>query len=359
MNNTAIHISDVRTFRSCRRRWDWSSPLRGNLEPAVPYIPFFTGKAFHAALEYYYRDAIPFAETVDKYLASEEANMAEIVELWPDEVDAFNEQVDLIRDIIYHYSLWQAQDTRKYSDRNLEFISLEQAFDIPLPLPDGTDHPTLRMAGRFDGIVKHRETGQYWIWETKTTRSIAELTRSLSNDEQCGVYMYAASKMMDVPIAGVLYNIVRKKAPVYAKVLTSGKLSKAASIDTTAFHYLTAVKETHPDWTDEEIVDEYGDFMASLIENESKYFQRFPVYRSATELKMLMQNIYHTASEMVDPNLKIYPAPSWLNCNFCSFRSPCLAMNAGSNYEVLLEAEFVNRTHNVSMRPDGETDEVS
>lgn len=348
----AIHISDIRTFRSCRRKWSFASPLKANLEPTVPYLPFFTGKAFHAALEFYYRDGIPFSDTVDKYLEVEKEAMES--DLWDSERDALDEQIEMLRDIIFHYSLWQAQDTRKYSDRNLEFVSLESEFDIPMPMPNGQDHPTLRLGGRLDGIVKHKETGQMWIWETKTSRSISELTKSLMNDEQLGVYMYAARKALGIPVVGVLYNIVRKKSPTEPKILANGGLSKAKNIDTTSYHYLSCIKNEFPDWSNETIMDEYGDILASLLENDSKYFSRYPVYRSDVELKMLMENIYYTALEMVDPNLPLYPSPSWVSCNFCSFRSPCLAMNAGSDYKVLLDAEYKERTHNISMRPEGE-----
>lgn len=350
---TSIHISDIRTFRSCRRKWEWSSPLKQNLEPQVPYIPFFTGKALHAALEYYYRDAVPFNETVDKYLASEEANMEELTQLWDSEKESFEEQVELIRDMIDHYAMWQLQDTRKYADRNLEFIALEQGFEIPLPgMP-----ADVTLGGRFDGVVRHRETGEYWIWETKTSRSILELTKSLSNDEQCGVYMYAASQMLDVPIAGVLYNIIRKKAPTIPNTLQSGAISKAKNIDTTSFVYRSTILEHFPDWSEETIQEEYGDILRTLLDNDSKYFLRYPVYRSKTELKNLMENVLATAKEMVNPDLALYPAPSWNSCSFCQFRSPCLAKNAGGDFQVLLDGEYVHRKHNISMRPDGTPEE--
>jgi hypothetical protein len=366
MNNKAIHISDVRTFRSCRRKWSWSSPLQGNLEPVVPYLPFFTGKALHAALEYYYRDGIPFEDTVDTYLASEEANMTEITTLWPSEQSALEEQIDLIRDLINHYAMWQRQDKRKYSDSNLEFISLEMPFELPLPIPKGVIHPTLgipsnehghptiKVAGRLDGIVRHRITGDYWIWETKTTRSISELTESLANDEQSALYMWAAERVMRVPIKGVLYNMLRKKAPAEPKILQSGAFSQAKNVDTTSYYYLDAIKRAFPDWSNETIIDEYGEILNILLDNDGKFFSRFPLYHSATEVTSTLENIYYTAMEMVNPNLPLYPAPSWLNCNFCFFKSPCLAKNAGSDYTVLLDEEYQVKTHNISLRPEAE-----
>lgn len=346
----SIHISDVRTFRQCRRKWVWSSPTRANLEPIVPYVPFFTGRAVHAALEFYYRDHIPMQETVDKYLASEDVNMEQIGALWPQEKVAFDTQVQLIRDILAHYAHWQLQDNKIYSDRNLEFVALETPFDIPMPTLALNPSRTIRLEGRFDGLVKHIPTGEYWIWETKTTRSVTELTRSLANDEQCGTYMYAASQMLGVPIVGVLYNIIRKKAPTRPSVISGGGLSKNKNVDTTDFAYKDEILALYPDWTEETMQMMYGDILEKLHENESSFFLRWPVHRSKFEIDQLMQGIYQTAKEMIKPQTAVYPAPSWMNCNFCQFRAPCLAMNSGSDYELLLREEYQNRVAALSMR---------
>lgn len=347
---TSIHISDVRTFRQCRRRWGWSSPLRRNLEPTIPYVPFFTGRAVHAALEFYYRDGTPFRDSLDRYLASEDVNMQQMGELWPAEQTAFEDQIQLIRDILDHYALWVAQDDKTYSDKYLKFIALETEFDIPMPTLMGYDSRVMRLGGRFDGVVQHTGTGEYWIWETKTTRSISELVRSLANDEQCGTYIYAASQALKIPVVGVLYNIIRKKPPTPPTVLNGGNLSKNRSVDTTAFGYIHDLKKIYPDWSDETVMQMYGDLLAGLLDNEQKFFLRFPIYRKPTEIKMLMQGIYQTGKEMISARTAMYPSPSWMNCNFCAFRSPCLAMNAGSDFEVLLREEYQNRVASLSMR---------
>jgi hypothetical protein len=354
---TSIHISDVRAYRQCRRKWNWSSPLRENLESVVPYAPFFTGRAIHAALEFYYGDRQSFAETLDKYFDEERKNMEQLGELWPQEVALFHEQIDLIWQIMEHYSLWQSIDDKTYSDKNLEFIVMEKDFEVPMPTLSGGDSKALTLGGRLDGLVRHKETGEYWIWEAKTTRSVRELVNSLANDEQCGAYMYAASKLYKVPIKGVLYNIMRKKAPADPSILQDGSFSRSRNADTTSFHYVRKIREMYPDWSDETILEMYGDVLASLQENESKFFMRYPVYRSDYEIKQLMRNLYLTAREMVAKKTAIYPAPSWLNCNFCSFRAPCLAMNAGGGgHEILLAEEFQVRTSATSMR-DKTTDE--
>jgi hypothetical protein len=288
-------------------------------------------------LEHYYRDNIPVLDTLESELQGAATN------LWPQEVITFDEQEALMHNMLMHYSLWVSLDKKMYSDHNLEFVSLEQSFEIPLPTPSGRASKKLSLGGRFDGVVLHKPTGEYWIWETKTTRSVQELVKSLANDEQCGVYMYAASKMLGVPIKGVLYNIIRKKAPTKPAVLQSGLLSKASNVDCTAFFYFNSIKELYPDWTIETIDEFFGDILTSLQANEQKFFMRYPVYRSPIEIHNLMQGIYYTATEMVRPTLRLYPSPSWLTCTFCAFKSPCLTMNMGGDYEVLLREEYQSR----------------
>lgn len=357
---TSIHISDVRTFRTCRRRWEWSSAMGRNLEPTVPYIPFFTGRAIHHCLEMYYGPQhIPLDKSLDKFLTDEKTEIDKVGALWPQEEITFAEQIEMMRGLLGHYKLWVEHDHKMYSDENLEFISLETEFDVPMLTPGGRASKKMRLGGRFDGVVKHTPTGEYWIWECKTTRSVQELVNSLANDEQCGVYVHAASKVLGVPIKGVLYNIIRKKVPAVPHLLQNGMLSQSTRADCTAFFYVWCIHQLYPDWSADTIQGFYGPFLEILKEKEQAFFLRFPVYRTDYEIQDLMKNIYYTGCEMVRlTTVKRYPAPGWLNCTMCHFRSPCLAMNAGSDYEVLLAAEYQQRESTYSVRSEGSsTDE--
>lgn len=356
----SIHISDIRTFRTCRRRWEWSSALGRNLEPTVPYIPFFTGRAIHHCLEMYYGPKhIPLDKALDQFLHDEQEEIRKIGELWPQEEASFVEQIDMMRGILGHYKLWVEQDHKMYADENLEFVSLEQEFDVPMPLPSKGVSKTMRLGGRFDGVVKHVPTGEYWIWECKTARSVQELVNSLTNDEQCGAYMYAASKMLGVPIKGVLYNVIRKKAPTSPGMLQNGTISQATKTDCTEFYYKWFIRQVFPDYSDDTIQGFYGGVLEAFREKEAAFFLRFPVYRSAYEINGLMKNIFYTAKEMVSPKTVRYPSPSWLNCTMCHFKSPCIALNAGSDFEVLLAAEYQSRATTHSLRSEASSTDAN
>lgn len=341
----SIHISDVRSFRACRRQWNWSSRLRNNLESVVPYPPFFTGKAIHAALEFFYQDKETFYETLDKYFKKERENLEQLGELWPHEVEKIQEQIDLIEGMIDHYVLWQNADESKYSDRNLEFIDMEIDFSVPFI-------PSANYEGRLDGLVRQKETGEYFIWETKTAMSIESLLKGLVLDEQSTMYLWAARQIFDFPIKGVLYNILRKKSPTAPRLLQSGLLSAAKSLDSTTYHFMHVIRAVHPDWEQDTIDEFYGDFLAYLQANNSRYFMRYPVYKTEFEIDGVVDNIKATAFEMLNPEIAVYPNPGWSTCQFCTFKSPCVALSMEGNYKALLESEYQVRQSHTSMRSE-------
>lgn len=338
-----IHISDVRAFKSCRRRWDWVSPLRNNLEPNIPYMPFFTGRAIHYALDVFYSQGIPLVKTMGLFVQYEMAQMEKHGRLFESERESLQEQIELMVAILEHYEIWLKHEEGRWSDDQFEFIAMETEFSVPLRTPSGRASSRVFLAGRFDGLIMRKDDGSFWIWETKTTRSIDELHKSLANDEQCGAYVYAAQQLFDVPVTGVLYNTMRKKAPTFPKVLKDGTLSKNKSIDTTAQYYLQAVQTLFPDMSNEEILSEYRDILQHLMDEGKPFFQRIPIYRTPDEIKTLQHNLWITALEMVRPSTPLYPAPAWNTCGFCRYRSPCLALNSGKDYQFILDEEFRQR----------------
>ena len=76
----------------------------------------------------------------------------------------------------------------------------------------------------------------------------------------------------------------------------------------------------------------------------NKFYRRTQVHRNVHELQDQGARIFYEVQEMLNPDTVPYPNPSKLNCSWCSFRQPCLAMNDGSDYEFLLEEDYRIRT---------------
>jgi len=75
------------------------------------------------------------------------------------------------------------------------------------------------------------------------------------------------------------------------------------------------------------------------------YHRRHQIDRSEDELRIAGDNIFEEASDMVDPNLRIYPSPGRFSCGFCLFQGPCLAENRGDQVKPILEVTFEKRSY--------------
>lgn len=334
-----IHISDVRTFLECRRKWNWSSPLKANLQPDRPYVPFFLGRGIHNALQEYYENGIVPQDTVDEFIHRELAGMTSQLES-----EVVEEQRALMHAMLSHYQLWTQKQQGEWADSNLHFLSLETEFRTPLYSTTGRPSNKVFLAGRFDGVVRNEQTGQIWLWETKTARSLSELISTLQNDMQAGAYILAAQQELGMEIAGVLYNIMRKKAPDKPAVRQDGQLSQAISIDCTPEYYIQACKDHHPTWTPTQLNAVYSEFIKKLRAKPATFFARVPVRRTQNELAQLAIDLHTIALEMTRQNTPIYPSPSWRNCTFCMFKAPCLTQNAGGDVEFALSTEYRVKT---------------
>lgn len=371
----AIHISDLKSFIECRRKWDWSSLMRQGLERVAPYAPFFTGRAVHWCLQQYYETQLSPSGVLDRFIDKETEAMKEAGELWSKEQEVVDEQIELLRGMLAHYELWAPRQKGHFADENLNFISLETEFSVPLRNPiTKRASPKVFLEGRFDGLVQRKDNGSFWLWETKTARSIDVLAESLFNDFQAGAYLIAAQELFGVQVSGVLYNILRKKIPTRPRVLQSGMLSVAQNIDTTAEVYMQAIRENHPEWFPPEdaplgsvpdsdsIMAAYGDTLQRLMNEGKPYFARLPVRRTQTELGNLADEIHYIALQMANPKSRITAngAALFNVCTRCQFRAPCLAMNAGADYEYILGSEYrPRRRWDSLMAMEGDTSEAN
>jgi hypothetical protein len=311
-------------------------------------MPFFTGRAIHHCLEMYYRDGSQLLQSLGNFLGNERKVMGD---LWPMEEEKVQEQIELMIAILNHYEQWvKQQEKSRWTDDNLEWLALETQFSVPIRTPSNRSSSRVYLAGRLDGVVRLKDDNSIWIWENKTSRSIEELKKSLSNDFQCGVYILAARELFDVEPQGIIYNILRKKAPTTPEVLNNGTLTKRANIDTTVQAYVAAIKEQHPDWQKDTIIEFYGGILQTLQERGNTFFARVPIRRTEIEVQNIAHDLWVVGLEMANPHTPIYPNESWLNCNFCPFRGPCLTLNAGGDYEWMLANEFQVRAKSQSWR---------
>jgi hypothetical protein len=339
----SIHITDVNAFKQCRRAWNWSSSLRANLAPKERYQPYYLGTLVHFGLEMKYRFNTPANQAIYSYLeaaTSFEVPYDQIIaSVPPAELDTIN----LATGMLNHYALWQQYDQTWLADAEFDFIAPEQDFKRVLWK---NTRRAIYHAGRYDGIVLHRATGKYYLWEIKTTRSLSERTKQLTFDAQTDTYLLAAQEVLDKPIEGIIYTLLRKKLPENPKVLANNMLSTNVRVDTTPEHFLDFANTHHAhlalDARKATIATNYSDVIQGLLNQPNKYFARILVQRSQRALEISSTELKQVAQAMIDRRTPIY-ASDGPHCLYCSFRVPCTMMRNGDDYQSYLAALYTRK----------------
>lgn len=333
MTQFDAHISSLRNWSQCRRKFLFTDANFMDLEPLKVESAFFKGRMFHRWAEIFYST-----------LSSEKA-WTSLKEYFQEEVTMLGEEYEsqdgnllmdykTIKDIIRHYELWIAGEVRlnrPLNDSEFRWISFETKFKIPVYSP--VTHRSLKNAtnsGRIDGIVEHIPTKKYYVWENKTSGQPERLIDTLGIDSQAATYMAAVKEKLNVPLAGCVYNIVRSQIPENPSILKNGNLSKTASLRATGYYFLACVKKQHPTWTNEQISAEYGDYIEQLIDTASqhRFFTRLIITKNEHQLSEAQNDIHAKCKEILNSPV-FYHTESPLWCGFCAFKKPCEQMTIG------------------------------
>lgn len=384
-NLPEIHFSDATEFLKCRRSWNWASRLRGNLEPVRPYAPFVLGRAVHEAAEKLQATGAAPLESLTQFFAEERALRAAAREAAeaapkppprplagasspgvvdeepfitvesPEAVDeqVFREQEELSIGIMEHYARWEKRQKGPFSLNNLEFVTLEQEFLVPIIHPSsGAVANWAVFGGKWDGLVRRKDTGGVYIWELKTTKSILHRARMLANDMQCTWYMNAARLAFPElagDIQGMVYTLMKKAVPKPLTVLKDGMLSK--SVTGQSFEsYLMWAERHHADerarledveWR-KFVMHHYAAPLTALSQPtaaDNIFFERHVATRTPQALASGALDLWNLSRVMTDRRLPLYPTPNF-HCGYCLFRAPCIEVQNHGEATVTLATEY-------------------
>jgi hypothetical protein len=343
-----VHTSDLGTFKKCRRRWNWVSPMRENLSPKVSVsginFNLWFGTGIHVALELYYDPALK-RHPVEVWNTWYHDSVRELQEKNPGFYDE-NEEEFLEH---FHLGTGMMEFYHTYAEKNdqwFEVIETESDFAVPLGFnaldPRDGEWKEVRYCGRRDVLIRNLDNGRYGLIDHKTTSRIDEdFFIKLEMDEQCTGYMWATEQEREIEIDFVVYNSLRKVCPKLPTVLKSGKLSlDRTNESTTAAMFEQAVKDNDLEvWLfDTEKAGLYLDYLKEV--GDEQFVLRHTVKRNRNEIHEQGINIELVAKDMLDaPSLYPNPSASWY-CTKCPLRPPCLAMNDGSDHWEMLEYGF-------------------
>lgn len=322
-----VDVSEIKTFKACRRQWQLSSRNRFHMRPIVTPPQFALGTIFHESLAQLY-----LGVSLDKVMAmvrremqteNDAALLAMIPgyynKVLPGDLDRF-----IVLDIEHHFDIAPVTSDGEY------LFPIEHAVDKKtgeLLYDDKGDpimEPSLTICGSIDMIVLDKLQNKIYGFEHKTCKSFRDESY-LWMDEQPRVYTWALKEYVrafnekqDAKWAEACNaaEVAGERAPGRPEPATLGGV------------YLNEVKKLLRQFQYQRTLCTYTD------EDLDHFMQSF--FADCTACK-----------HAVDNNSYAAPKPSYFNCNMCSFKTICSTyMYAPLNEAEVLEEfkeEFVKR----------------
>ena len=342
-----VDVSEIKTFKACRRQWQLSSRNRFHMRPIVTPPQFALGTIFHESLAQLY-----LGVSLDKVMAmvrremqtdNDAALLAMIPgyynKVLPGDLDRFT-----VLDIEHHFDIAPVTSDGEY------LFPIEHATDPKtgeLMYDDNGDpimQPSLTICGSIDMIVLDKDTNKIYGFEHKTCKNFRDESY-LWMDEQPRVYTWALKEYVR--------NYNEKQQVKYLEAWDKWNSS------------------THP-IEPEPVKPEPATLGGVYLNEVKKLLRQFQYQRTLCtytdeDLDHFMQAFFTDCTackHAVDNNSYAAPKPSYFNCNMCSFKTICSTyMYAPLNEAEVLEEfkeEFVKREEDhlneKTERSGGETD---
>lgn len=328
-----IRTSDRLMYRRCRRRWGWNSHLRGNIGPKQNPGPLWMGTGFHFAMEDFH-GLNKWGNPMTAFKAFKEATIRAArrdMRRLPGDID---ELTELCVGMLQYYSeewLKTRDPLKTFVWKGIPQLEVNFRVDIPMDVtPYGYDKAVY--SGTLDRVAEDAH-GQLWIVEYKTAKSVSTL--HFENDTQVSAYCWAGNFLYDRPITGVIYQQHRKEIPHEPKILANGRISQDKAQLTTHSRLRAIVQNVYG--SVEKAPMDYKVLMQHFVSVEDadkdKFIRRDRIRRNAHQCEAEGNKILMEVSEMLDPNLPLYPNPDRTCAFMCPFNGTCTSLDDGSDWE--------------------------
>ncbi len=286
-----LRDADCEAFRRCRRQWDFGAPERQNWEPVAPPAVVDVRRAVRDALAVYYFPGMwewPRAMverlTLEAFARSISRQHADAASRRAEEHEA--EELRRAEDVLRAYFRW-APEMDRFSPIRVESDFL---INVPHPtipeqglvVPDGRP---VRYSGRIELLLQDGD-GAYWLLDHRIGDVGSAEIEALQLDSRGADHCWAWEDFfLGMKISGSVYNELRW--PHGGATGGRGPTQRQSP--------------------------------------EGGHFRRLQISRSPQELEQWRKHMGRLALEMIDPALRLYPAPGE-HCARCDYRVPCLAM---------------------------------
>lgn len=182
-----------------------------------------------------------------------------------------------------------------YENENFEVLATELEIARRVPIPHDEKDPPERakhfyVAAIVDTIVRDKKLDKVFVLEHKTFDRF--YMGGLARDHQFVIEAFVAEGWIKMPIAGVLYNGMRKK------------------VEPTA---------------------------------TTKLFERHPLYINKRTIKTMLHRVYWSLIEVTSDDFHVYPEPATMTCTYCKYKTPCEEYMRGGDWQFILDNTFEKR----------------
>lgn len=349
MTRTAvIRTSDRGQFKSCRRRWSFSSHLHRNLEPLQAQTPLWFGTGIHFAMEDYFnpKSEYPFETPGEAFKAYVLATQLQSQQQMPDDWEEQNVMGMAMLNYLHDVWLKTRDPLETLIYKGIPQLEINFLIDIPFDIkklyPDSPYDNSI-YSGTIDRVTIDK-LGRIWLVDYKTAKIMK--SSHFANDPQVTAYCWAAQEMYpEYEIAGMIYWQFLKAVPKQPEPLKSGKISTAKNKKTSHALYRQALIDTYGsvDKSSPEHISYLNNLAISEDEDHDAYITRNKIYKNPRSLAAEGAKILLEVADMLNPNISLYPNATFMCPGMCPHYEVCLSVDDGSDWEFQLNAETQER----------------
>lgn len=379
-----VSVTERMQFLSCRRKWFLETIE--NLSTKAPGLAFDFGTGMHAGLEALYlgqgtgaKDPVEDAHAaIDKWYKVTDKKYVEQQQPMEVQDELFNlgKLGHVMLDNYLKYDetakitlgeVLAVEGRGAKTGKELKFTNPEGYPPAATPIrhPSGrilvpivnplTREPVTRefngkkviahLTARID-LLTRRATPKkgLWVVDHKTANK-APNTRGLEFDDQVTGYCYVVYRMLAKIPRGVVFNYLIKDQPKEPRVGKKGDLSYAQGQRTTPDMYREALKDHGMIKRGKIESEKHAQCLASLLAHGwDRFFQRHEPTRNEHQMHSYEERLffeYLDMEEALENHELLYPNLSTWNCPGCAVAPICWAMEDGSDYQDIIDNQFV------------------
>lgn len=305
-----VSQSKIKTWRQCRKAYDYKyiQKLTKKYKP----MPFLRGDIVHQMLEAHYQDKDPW-KPFKKVIRENEKVLRTHVEEYGD----LEGQLKTLMRGYFEF----------YEDEKLKPLEIEKEFRVPLT-------KGIYITGKMDLIAKHQN--MKWMVEHKCHNIIPSSSVVPYSNMQSSIYVWAYNQENKKPLDGIMWNYLLGKPLSTPELLKNGEMSRRNS-NTTWSLYKKALKAAKLDPAD------YEDMKEKLKGNEDLIYQRTYVPTNQHMMDIVVEDAVTTAKEMEKLGGKDTTRNLGRHCDYCEFKTLCLAQLKGLDDNFILKSDFKKR----------------